>query len=59
MTTQRPFAWEPSKVRILLDSHYQGFPVAYLIAWRNPAALFLVERRRLMADKIRQWLDIL
>jgi hypothetical protein len=46
MTTQRPFAWEPSKVRIVLDSHYQGFPLAYLIAWRNLTGLFLVERRR-------------
>lgn len=33
---QRPFVWEASKVRNLLDSLYQGFPVGYLIAWRNP-----------------------
>src|ERR1700730_9193581 len=33
---QRPFVWEPVKVRNLLDSLYQGFPVGYLIAWRNP-----------------------
>lgn len=33
---QRPFVWEPIKVRNLLDSLYQGFPVGYLIAWRNP-----------------------
>lgn len=33
---QRPFVWEPSKVRNLLDSLYQGYPVGYLIAWRNP-----------------------
>jgi hypothetical protein len=33
---QRPFVWEPTKVRNLLDSLYQGFPVGYLIAWRNP-----------------------
>ena len=59
MTTQRPFAWEPSKVRILLDSHYQGFPVAYLMAWRNPTVLFLGKHRRQRADKIRPWLDIL
>jgi hypothetical protein len=33
---QRPFLWEASKVRNLLDSLYQGYPVGYLIAWRNP-----------------------
>jgi hypothetical protein len=33
---QRPFVWEPTKVRNLLDSLYQGYPVGYLIAWRNP-----------------------
>lgn len=33
---QRPFVWEPTKVRNLLDSLYQGYPIGYLIAWRNP-----------------------
>jgi hypothetical protein len=33
---QRPFVWEASKVRNLLDSLYQGYPIGYLIAWRNP-----------------------
>src|SRR5439155_1991313 len=33
---QRRFVWEPTKVRNLLDSLYQGYPVGYLIAWRNP-----------------------
>jgi hypothetical protein len=33
---QRPFVWENTKVRNLLDSLYQGYPVGYLIAWRNP-----------------------
>lgn len=33
---QRPFVWEATKVRNLLDSLYEGFPVGYLIAWRNP-----------------------
>ena len=33
---QRPFVWEGKKVRNLLDSLYQGYPVGYLIAWRNP-----------------------
>jgi hypothetical protein len=33
---QRPFVWEATKVRNLLDSLYEGYPVGYLIAWRNP-----------------------
>lgn len=33
---QRPFVWDSTKVRNLLDSLFQGFPVGYLIAWRNP-----------------------
>ena len=28
---QRPFVWEATKVRDLLDSLYRGFPVGYLI----------------------------
>ncbi|MBM4223490.1 MAG: DUF262 domain-containing protein [Gammaproteobacteria bacterium] len=33
---QRPYVWDATKVRNLLDSLYQGYPVGYLIAWRNP-----------------------
>jgi hypothetical protein len=33
---QRPFVWDATKVRDLMDSLYQGFPVGYVIAWRNP-----------------------
>lgn len=33
---QRPFVWDATQVRDLLDSLLQGFPVGYLIAWRNP-----------------------
>ncbi len=33
---QRPFVWEATKVRNLLDSLYQGYPVGYLVSWRNP-----------------------
>lgn len=33
---QRPFVWDTSKVRDLMDSLYQGYPVGYVIAWRNP-----------------------
>ncbi len=33
---QRPFVWSAVKVRNLLDSLYQGYPVGYLITWCNP-----------------------
>ena len=33
---QRPFVWDATKVRNLLDSLYRGFPVGYLVVWRNP-----------------------
>lgn len=33
---QRPFVWDASKVRNLLDSIYNGFPIGYIITWRNP-----------------------
>jgi hypothetical protein len=33
---QRPFVWDSSKVRDLMDSLYQGFPVGYVISWLNP-----------------------
>jgi len=34
---QRPFVWQATQVRNLLDSLYRGYPVGYLIAWRNPS----------------------
>ena len=33
---QRPFVWDASKVRDLIDSLYKGFPIGYIIAWQNP-----------------------
>jgi hypothetical protein len=33
---QRPFVWKSARVRDLIDSLYQGFPVGYIITWRNP-----------------------
>jgi len=33
---QRPFVWDNTKVRNLLDSLYRGYPIGYLVAWRNP-----------------------
>ena len=34
---QRPFVWNAAKVRDLIDSLYQGYPIGYLIAWHNPS----------------------
>ncbi|MFH2047819.1 MAG: DUF262 domain-containing protein [bacterium] len=33
---QRPFVWDGTKVRNLMDSLYRGYPIGYLITWRNP-----------------------
>lgn len=33
---QRPFVWSSVKVRDLMDSLYKGFPIGYIIAWKNP-----------------------
>ena len=33
---QRPFVWDSSKVSKLIDSLYQGFPIGYIITWKNP-----------------------
>lgn len=33
---QRPFVWKSVKVRDLMDSLYQGFPIGYIITWKNP-----------------------
>lgn len=33
---QRPFVWDSSKVRDLMDSLYKGYPVGYIITWKNP-----------------------
>lgn len=33
---QRPFVWNATKVRNLLDSLMHGYPIGYLIAWKNP-----------------------
>ena len=33
---QRPFIWDSTRVRNLFDSLYKGYPIGYLIVWRNP-----------------------
>lgn len=33
---QRPFVWSSTKVRDLMDSLYKGYPIGYIITWKNP-----------------------
>lgn len=33
---QRPFVWNATKVRDLIDSLYQGYPIGYIVIWQNP-----------------------
>ena len=35
---QRPFVWANHKVRDLFDSMYRGYPVGYLLFWKNGLA---------------------
>jgi uncharacterized protein with ParB-like and HNH nuclease domain len=32
---QRPFVWEATQVRDLIDSLYKGYPIGYIILWNN------------------------
>ncbi len=33
---QRPFVWDTTKVRDLIDSLYNEYPVGYIITWKSP-----------------------
>ena len=33
---QRPFVWNRTQVRDLIDSLYNGYPTGYIITWKNP-----------------------
>ena len=33
---QRPFVWEDSKARDLLDSMMKGYPIGYIMLWQSP-----------------------
>ena len=33
---QRPFVWNATKVRDLIDSLYQGYPVGYIVIGKIP-----------------------
>ena len=47
---QRPFVWKNSKVRDLFDSMYRGYPVGYLLFWRNGAS----PGHRTIGDDLKQ-----
>ncbi len=51
---QRPFVWDTTKVRNLIDSLYKGFPVGYLITWKNPTVKLkdgkLAEGKKILID---------
>ncbi len=51
---QRPFVWDSTKVRDLIDSLYKGFPVGYIIIWRSPNVKTkdgkVAEGRRILID---------
>lgn len=46
--------WDATKVRNLMDSLYQGYPVGYLISWRNPTVRLkdgsLSEGKKILID---------
>ena len=33
---QRPFVWDTTKVRNLIDSLYREYPIGYIITWKSP-----------------------
>jgi hypothetical protein len=37
---QRPFVWDSSKVRDLLDSLYKGYPIGYVILFNKKETVF-------------------
>lgn len=49
---QRPFVWDSTKVRNLMDSLYRGYPIGYIVAWKNPNV-------RLKDGTISQWKSVL
>jgi len=51
---QRPFVWDTTKVRDLMDSLYHGYPIGYVISWKNPSTKLkdgkLSEGKRVLID---------
>lgn len=35
---QRPFVWKSTQVRDLIDSLYRGYPIGFIVTWKNPDA---------------------
>lgn len=33
---QRPFVWSRTQVKDLIDSLYNGYPIGYIVTWKNP-----------------------
>ena len=52
---QRPFVWEASRVRELMDSLYQGYPTGYLIAWQNPKLKVKDAETRHCCEKVSEF----
>ena len=51
---QRPFVWDSTKVRNLIDSLYKGYPVGYIITWKNPDRRPNLNRRLRSPRSIRK-----
>lgn len=49
---QRPFVWDSSKVRDLVDSLYRGFPIGYIILWGSPNVQMKIGRSNQGASAI-------
>ena len=52
---QRPFVWNATQVRDLIDSLYNGYPTGYLIIWQNPlrtASRLSARRSSLMGNSV-------
>lgn len=47
---QRPFVWKNAKVRDLFDSMYKGYPVGYLLFWKNS----ITEAKRTIGTEKKQ-----
>jgi len=46
---QRPFVWDSTKVRNLIDSLYKGYPVGYIITWKNPEVTLMANNASLLS----------
>lgn len=50
---QRPFVWASSKVRDLIDSLYNGYPVGYIITWKNSDTKLKIRKLQLVKNSNR------